>query len=266
MHLAIHRVFPGVSVISLLLLCQPVMAAGLSGQWQIQSMGGDRDVVVQHKGKKFVARRVMWPEFEGERYKLEHLYRGTIKGKAIRGELLVKEEELPDFEVLRDFRGSLESSDKILLDGLPIKRIGDAPAGGKELEQKTGPSRPSRPPQLSTLEQPPATSAPKVTAPSGTESCLAEEAVALGDQQNAIKPSFPIAVLGEMGLLAATNGYGYSARLGAGERNTRVLPSGYRMLVSVAADHAARLRQGDDPQFVIRRCAQRPRCPADGSL
>ena len=44
-----------------------------------------------------LARTVMWPEFEGEKYKLEHLYRGTINGDRIKGKLLVREEELPDF-------------------------------------------------------------------------------------------------------------------------------------------------------------------------
>ena len=91
-------------------------------------MGADREVTIQHKAGKIVAHRVMWPEVDGEKYKLEHLYRGTVAGNAIKGELLVKEPELKDFEVLRDFTGSVSPSGELTLDGLPMKRLDAAPA------------------------------------------------------------------------------------------------------------------------------------------
>ncbi len=110
----------------------------LAGKWEVQSMGADRSVSMQQKGNRITAHRVLWPEFEGERYKLEHLYRGRIQGAKIRGQLLVREEELPDFEVLREFVGSIDSNAKITLDGLPMKRISnevpkspDTPKGPK---------------------------------------------------------------------------------------------------------------------------------------
>lgn len=101
-----------------------VSATDLSGSWEIQSMGADRNVVIQQKGSKVVAHRLMWPEFEGKKYKLEHLYRGRLSGRGIRGQLLVREEELPAFEVLRSFSGSVQRDGTIILDGLPLKRSG----------------------------------------------------------------------------------------------------------------------------------------------
>ena len=69
------------------------MAAGVSlaGEWEIQSMGSDRAVTISQKGERVTAYRVMWPEFEGEKYKLEHMYKGRISGKTIEGDLLVRE-------------------------------------------------------------------------------------------------------------------------------------------------------------------------------
>ena len=66
----------------------------------------------------------MWPEFEGKRYKLEHRFQGRIKGTKISGKLLVREEGLPDFEVLRDFVGGVEPDGTIVIDGMFLKRTG----------------------------------------------------------------------------------------------------------------------------------------------
>ncbi|MEE8410124.1 MAG: CDC27 family protein [Myxococcota bacterium] len=145
------------------LTCPAFAATDLTGDWEVQSMGGDRAVEIQQKGKKIVAHRVLWPEFEGEKYKLEHLYRGTIRGDKIRGELLVKEDELPDYEVLRAFRGKIKSNATIVLDGLPMKRTGGAKAAAQPPETRTpaapgpveAPSRPSEPPAYSQAPPPP---------------------------------------------------------------------------------------------------------------
>src|SRR4051794_1649760 len=106
-----------------LLAARAAWAVDLSGKWEVQAMGSDREMVVQQKGAKLVAHRVLWPEVDGKKYKLEHLYRGTITAGQIKGELLVKEEELPDFEVLRAFSGSISGEGQIVLDGLPLKRL-----------------------------------------------------------------------------------------------------------------------------------------------
>jgi hypothetical protein len=97
--------------------------ARLAGKWEIQSMGADRVVTIEQKGRKVIAHRVMWPEFEGERYKLEHLYRGTLTGDRINGELLVREEELPDYEVLRTFTARVQSPNEMIWDGIPMRRV-----------------------------------------------------------------------------------------------------------------------------------------------
>jgi len=130
------------------------LASDYSGKWELQSLGGDRNFNIEHKGKKLLAHRVMWPEFEGEKYKLEHLYRGKIKGNKIIGQLLVKEDELPEFEVLRNFTGSISNDSKILLDGLPLKRIGKA--SGAAPEAPKTPNRPNEPPAFGKASPPPA--------------------------------------------------------------------------------------------------------------
>lgn len=103
-------------------LPQTALAADLSGHWEVQSMGSDREIVIQQRGKKLVAHRVMWPDFEGERYKLEHLYRGTLAGERLTGELLVREEGQRQYEVLRAFVGEV-SARGVKLDGMGLRRI-----------------------------------------------------------------------------------------------------------------------------------------------
>jgi hypothetical protein len=158
----------------------PLLAAAqvdLAGLWEIQSMGADRQVEVKVQGAKLVAHRVMWPEFEGEKYKLEHLYRGVIKGGNITGQLLVKEEELPDFEVLRDFTGSIDGGGRFTLDGMPMKRKGGAPpTPAAEPSPKTPPpkpqERPSDSPDLAQATPPPPP--PPPTAPPPAEGSAAD--------------------------------------------------------------------------------------------
>jgi hypothetical protein len=106
-------------------LLLPVATAGdLSGVWEISSLGGDRRVDMWQKGDQLVAYRVLYPEFEGERYKLEHLFRGTISGNEVEGELLVREEGMRTFDSLRGFRGRVEG-ETIILDGLPLNKRSD---------------------------------------------------------------------------------------------------------------------------------------------
>src|SRR5688500_11299509 len=97
------------------------LAADLSGKYEVQAMVSDRSMDLQQKGEKIVAHRLMWPEFDGEKYKLEHLYRGTLSGAQIKGDLLVKEEEQTEYEVLRPFIGTVSASGAIVIDGLPLK-------------------------------------------------------------------------------------------------------------------------------------------------
>lgn len=110
------------------------VSADLSGGWLVQTLGTDREVKIEQSGSKFVAHRVLWPEFEGKRYRLDHLYRGQIHGSTITGQLLVKEEGEPRFEVLRDFSAQVSGADVLVLDSLPIKR---AEAGSASASEKT---------------------------------------------------------------------------------------------------------------------------------
>lgn len=104
----------------------PAVLVDLSGVWQVQSLGADREIVIEQQGTKIAAHRVLWPEVDGQKYRLEHLYRGDLRGTKIKGELLVKEEELPEFEVLRPFEGKIGPQGELTLDDLPLRRLAGA--------------------------------------------------------------------------------------------------------------------------------------------
>ena len=150
------------------------LAADLSGTWEVQTMGGDRSVQVEQKGNKLVAHRILWPEYEGKKYKLEHLYRGQLSGNKIDGDLLVKEEELTSFEVLRTFTGNITSDDRITIDGLPMKRTGKAAGGDAAPAVSVPPTpnnseRPSESPGSAKAQPPPPpTAPPPATGPATT--------------------------------------------------------------------------------------------------
>ena len=95
---------------------------GLDGLWRIKTLGQFRDVQIKQTGAAFSAYRVLWPDFEGEKYKLEHLYRGRIAGGTIKGQLFVKEEGFAGYEPLRPFQGAIQSGGIIILDGMPLAR------------------------------------------------------------------------------------------------------------------------------------------------
>ena len=155
---------------STLLPAVALAAPDLSGTWEVQSMGGDREVRIEQQGNKVMAHRILWPEFEGQKYKLEHLYRGQLSDNKIVGDLLVKEDEVPTFEVLRTFTGNVTSDQKITLDGLPMKRTGKPAGGATSPTEPAMPApknteRPSDSPGVAQAKPPP----PPPTAPGGTE-------------------------------------------------------------------------------------------------
>ncbi|MEK7704475.1 MAG: hypothetical protein AAB426_05905 [Myxococcota bacterium] len=113
-------------------------ADDLSGVWEVESLGSDRRVEVWQDGDEIIAYRVMYPEFEGERYKLEHLLRGKISGTRIAGQLFVREEGVPEFDSLRPFYGRIDGDTKVLLDGLPIGKTVEKLNGEPPTRQKKG--------------------------------------------------------------------------------------------------------------------------------
>lgn len=122
-----------------------LIPADLTGSYELQSMGADRQLALKQKGNKLIAHRVMWPEFEGEKYKLEHLYRGHINGNTIKGKLLVREDEVPEYEVLRDFTAVINEDGSMTFDGMPLKKldakgVADAPEASDEGRASDAPS------------------------------------------------------------------------------------------------------------------------------
>lgn len=125
-----------------------------SGDWEIQAMGADTKVSLQQQNGQLIVHREMWPEFEKERYKLEHMYRGKIDGTDISGQLLVREDGKGKFEVLRPFRGRVISSSTLDIDSHQLKRIGATDAsrpaaarpGASTPRPPASPQRPAKPP------------------------------------------------------------------------------------------------------------------------
>jgi hypothetical protein len=108
-----------------LLDAAPVAAFELTGVWEISSLGADRRVEIWQDDSQLIAYRVLWPEFEGETYKLEHVFRARIRDNDIDGDLWVREEGMRNFDNLRPFVGRVDGKGRITLDGLPLTRTGD---------------------------------------------------------------------------------------------------------------------------------------------
>jgi len=129
-------------------------ATDLTGAWEVQTMGGDREIKIEQRGAKVVAHRILWPEYEGKKYKLEHLYRGTLNGANIVGQLLVKEEETADFEVLRDFAATVSGASALVFDALPLKRVGAPDLGAAQAAPAPAPVAKAPPPATATTATP----------------------------------------------------------------------------------------------------------------
>jgi hypothetical protein len=115
-----------------LLFVSAAMAGNYTGEWEYQALNaGDTNFKVEHSGELIKFYRVMFPEYQGSRFKLEHVYRGKLSGKRIHGDLFVREEGMAEFEKLRPFDGQVLTADKLKMDDLPLERIGrsSAPPG-----------------------------------------------------------------------------------------------------------------------------------------
>ncbi len=113
-------------------------ATDFSGPWELQTMGADRELIVEQRGQELTIHRVMWPEFEGRRYKLEHLYRGKLEDRKITGNLLVREQGQKKYELLRKFEGEVDDEDGLSIDGIKLKRVvPEEPAAKSPSEDET---------------------------------------------------------------------------------------------------------------------------------
>jgi len=130
----------------LCLLALPASAADLSGMWELQAIGQDgTSIQIDNKDDVILLYRVMYPEFEGEKYKLEHLYKGRIIGNKIAGTLLVRDDPKTQFENLRSFDGLIRDEKYLIIDDLPLKlvKLGNnplpvAPPSKKQKKKRSG--------------------------------------------------------------------------------------------------------------------------------
>ena len=97
-------------------------AATLSGQWRLMELGSGASVTVVQRGNRVKIRRTLEIERGGDSFALQHLYKGKLSGTVISGRLFVKQGKQRRFHFLRDFEGTLQNDDSLLLDGYRLKR------------------------------------------------------------------------------------------------------------------------------------------------
>jgi tetratricopeptide (TPR) repeat protein len=113
-------------VVGLLIAGSALGAGSYSGEWAYQALNaGDTNFKVEQEGGQITFYRVLFPEYEGSKYKLEHMYKGEVRGRKVEGKMFVREEGMPDFQFLRTFSGEIEGDDRMEMDGMVLKRAGD---------------------------------------------------------------------------------------------------------------------------------------------
>lgn len=153
----------------------PAAAGTYSGEWEYQALNaGDTNFQVKQVGDRITFYRVLWPLYQGKKFKLEHLYKGSLSGSTIKGEMWVREEGVKDFERLRPFTGRIRGDDSMEMDDLPLARVKtgvktDAPAPGRPAPS----GEPDRPKYAKVVIQPdarkPTDPPPAVPAPAEVE-------------------------------------------------------------------------------------------------
>lgn len=149
-------------------LATPLARAGrYTGEWEYQALNaGDTNFQVEHEGGQITFYRVLWPRYEGKKFKLEHLYKGKLSGQRIVGEMWVREEGVSDFERLRAFDGQIRSDDRMQMDDLPLKRVESTPKKeDRGPVEAPPPDEPVRPKYAKVVIQPGARPAPAAQPP-----------------------------------------------------------------------------------------------------
>ena len=55
----------------------------LTGQWVLQALNADREFTLIQRGRRLEARRIIQANMGGVQHRLEHAYRGVIKGARV---------------------------------------------------------------------------------------------------------------------------------------------------------------------------------------
>ncbi len=103
------------------ILTTSLFSTNFSGKWELSTLGGNKDVSIKQKGSKMELFRVI----EDENYKVEHLIMGKVEGleEEKQYKLYVKDDDMDEFELLRNIPLKQLSGDELMLDGVHLKRL-----------------------------------------------------------------------------------------------------------------------------------------------
>jgi len=114
-----------------------LFAYNFSGDWELNTMGGNKKVQIKQTENKIEMFRTITQDFDGKPYTIQHLITGNINSKQTESEcnLYVKDEELPEFELLRTIPFKIINEKELEIDG--IKLVLQTPVTGKENKEIT---------------------------------------------------------------------------------------------------------------------------------
>ncbi|MBN2695734.1 hypothetical protein JXR93_13830 [bacterium] len=104
-----------------LLISIQLLGTDFSGKWELSTFGANRDVTIKQSGNKMELYRVI----QDEDYKVNHLIMGKVEGleEEKQYKLYVKDDDMEEFELLRDIPLKQLSDDELMLDGVELKRL-----------------------------------------------------------------------------------------------------------------------------------------------
>lgn len=124
-----------------LLISIQVFGTDFTGKWELSTFGSNRDVTIKQSGNKMELYRVI----QDEDYKVNHFIIGKVEGlnEEKQYKLYVKDDDMEEFELLRNIPVKQLSEDELMLDGVELKRL--TPVIGKnKTETKQNKNNPQK--------------------------------------------------------------------------------------------------------------------------
>ncbi len=119
-------------IMVIMFLSVHLFAYNFSGDWELSTMGGNKKVQIKQTDTKIEMFRTITQDFDGKPYTIQHLITGNINSKQTESQynLYVKDEELPEFELLRTIPFKIINEKELEIDGTKLILL--TPVIGKE--------------------------------------------------------------------------------------------------------------------------------------